>query len=220
MPSSTSAPRRAAPADAATTRRASEASALLEAARTVLERGGGDGFSVHDVLHEAGLGTRAFYRHFSSKETLVLAVFESAAQQEADRLRLRMQSAGSAIEAITAWIEARLDLAFDARVGSTMKALSAEAIQASQRAPEQVESAFDCMLAPLVEQLRRGQRDGSLRAGHPVHDARAIHHVVWGETMRQWSGFRPTMSRAKSTQQVLGFCLRAVGAEPASRVLA
>lgn len=193
-----------------------EAARLLEAARAVLERQGGRGFSVHDVLHQAGLGTRAFYRHFPSKEALVVAVFESVAEQEAQRLRRHMDSADSALGAVTAWIEARLDLAFDDEVGSTMKALSVEAIRASQRAPQQVESAFDLMLAPLVEHLRRGRQDGTIRTGDPDFDARAIHHIVWGETMRHWSGMRPVLSRATTTEQILGFCLRGLGADGGS----
>jgi AcrR family transcriptional regulator len=214
MPSSTSIPRRAASGDGVDV----ESARLLEAARSVLERQGGGGFSVHDVLHEAGLGTRAFYRHFPSKEALVVAVFEWVAGQEAHRLRRRIDDTDSALAAVAAWIEARLDLAFDAHVGSTMKALSVEAIRASHHAPQQVESAFDLMLAPLVEQLQRGHEDGTIRVGDPNLDARAIHHVVWGETMRHWSGMRPVLSRATSTEQVLGFCLRGLGVDGRSGV--
>jgi AcrR family transcriptional regulator len=216
MPRSTSKPERpeAGPAPGTGTRAGvkAEAEALIESARSVLERRGGDGFTVHEVLSEAGLGTRAFYRHFASKEALVLAVFASAAAREAERLRERMRGAETALAAVTAWLEARLELAFDDQVASTMKGLSLEAQRAIQQSPDQMEAAFDCMLAPLTEQLRRGQLDGSLAVTDPGKDAQALHDVIWGETLRRWSGF-PAGTGPGAQDHVLGFCLRAIGAD-------
>ena len=204
MPRSTSKPDRPAPVGAS--------DALIDSARVVLERRGGESFTVHEVLSEAGLGTRAFYRHFASKEALVLAVFAQAAAQEADRLRDRIAGTDSALGAVTAWIEARLELAFDEQVDSTMRSLSLEAQVASQQMPDQLESAFDQMLDPLVEQLRRGQLDGSFAVADPGRAARAIHDVVWGETLRRWSEIGLRSDPATAKEHALGFCLRAIGA--------
>ena len=55
--------------------------ALVEAGLTVLRQRGAAGLTVADVLAEAGLSTRAFYRHFHSKDELVLAVYEHEAQR-------------------------------------------------------------------------------------------------------------------------------------------
>jgi AcrR family transcriptional regulator len=214
MPNSTSKPERPPRPVEARTGGASEAAALIESAGAVLERRGGVGFTVHEVLSEAGLGTRAFYRHFASKEALVLAVFACAAQREADRLRDRMRDADSALGAVTAWIEARLELAFDEQVASGLRVLSLEAQVASQEAPDQMGLAFDCMLEPLVEQLRRGQRNGSFALADPDDGARALHDVVWGATLRQWSGFGSPADPAVAKERVLEFCLRAIGAAP------
>ncbi len=211
MTPSTSKPDRPLPARAPGHGGRSEPEALIESARAVLDRRGGEGFTVHEVLSGAGLGTRAFYRHFASKEALVMAVFAWEAEREADRLRDRMSGTDTALGAVTAWVEARLELAFDEQVASTMRALSLEAQAASRQMPDELESAFDCMLAPLVDQLRRGQLDGSLALAEPSRDARAIHDVVWGETLRQWSGFGPRTDPTAARQHVLAFCLRAIG---------
>ena len=100
---------------------------LLQAARGVLRVKGVSGMTVRDVLSKANLGTRAFYRHFASKDELVLAMFTGAAAQEAERLKRRMASATDPLAAVIAWIDGRLDLAFDRRIAANLQALSTEA---------------------------------------------------------------------------------------------
>ncbi len=190
---------------------ASEADALIQAARKVLEHRGGAGFTVHEVLSEAGLGTRAFYRHFAAKEALVLAVFADASAQEEARLRERMQGAPSALHAIVAWIDGRLELAFDEQMALSMRALSLEAEKAGRQLPEPLVAALDRMLTPLVEQLQKAQREGLSTGTDPVSESRSVHDVVWGETVRQWWGVGP--DRASARAHVLHFCFQAIGAE-------
>lgn len=188
----------------------SESQLIVDAARRVLERQGRARFRIHDVLREAGVGTRALYRHFASKEALVLAVFVEAAQEEAYRLRSRMAGASDPLEAVRAWIEARLELASDEQTAASLRAVSLEAQQASSESPRQMELALDHILEPLVEQLTRGQAEGLVAAGDPVGQALSIQDVVWGATLRQWSGIRS--DDVTSHLDVIRFCLRGVGA--------
>jgi AcrR family transcriptional regulator len=189
---------------------ASESQIIISAARRVLEREGSTGFRVHDVLSEAGIGTRALYRHFDSRDALVLAVFVEAAEEEALRLRSRMEAAPDPLGAVSVWIEARLELAFDEQIGNSMRDISLEAHQASRDAPEQMEIALDRLLEPLVEQLALGQAKGLFVTEDPVQQALSIQDIVWGQTLRQWSGIRT--ERDGAHVHVLRFCLRGIGA--------
>src|SRR3954447_14220094 len=92
--------------------RASERRALIDAGLTVLRRRGSDGCTVADVLAEAGLSTRAFYRHFASKDELVLAIYERDAQPTHVRLRDRLDAAASPRAALEVWIDETLALGF------------------------------------------------------------------------------------------------------------
>ena len=56
--------------------------ALLEAASKILREEGVRSFNVAQVLDRAQLSTRAFYRHFDSKDDLVSAVFLEMARVE------------------------------------------------------------------------------------------------------------------------------------------
>ena len=55
---------------------------LLDASVRVMSENGYDGTSVNDILEEAGLSTRAFYRQFDSKQALLTALIE----RERDRV--------------------------------------------------------------------------------------------------------------------------------------
>src|SRR5246127_1289544 len=89
---------------------------ILAAASIILREHGVRGLSIAAVLERAGLSTRAFYRHFASKDELVAAAFLEAARVEMRRLRRRMAAAATEIDAVAAWIDARLDLAFDENI--------------------------------------------------------------------------------------------------------
>jgi AcrR family transcriptional regulator len=62
-------------------------SGLIAAAATLLERRGGDGFTVQDVADEAGQSLRTLYLYFESKDDLLLAVFEEAIKNYATVVR-------------------------------------------------------------------------------------------------------------------------------------
>src|SRR5262249_4246279 len=76
--------------------------AILAAASKSVREHGVRGLSISAVLDRAGLSTRAFYRHFESKDHLVAAVFLEMARAEKRRLRRRMAEAATPVEAVAA----------------------------------------------------------------------------------------------------------------------
>lgn len=188
-----------------------ESARLIEVARHILVRKNGSGFTLNEVLEEAGLGTRAFYRHFGSKDELALAVFAEEAEREARRLQARMKHASTPIEGVVAWIDVRLEPGFDPRLAARQRPLTEEAVRASRRFPLQLEPAFHRTLAPLIDQLTRGTAAGDFTGIDPVADAKAIHHVVAGVVEQRWSGL--PLRRREARAGVLRFCLCALGVD-------
>lgn len=183
--------------------------AILAAASTVLRENGVEGFNVAAVLARANLSTRAFYRHFGSKDELVAAVFLQAARAERRRLHRRMATAGGEIAAVAAWIDARLDLAFDERVGADLRRLSLEAQSQTLTSPGLVQPAYAEMLEPLVEALEHGLRCGAFHHIEPISAAQFIHGVVWAAIERQWQ--TGDSDRDDVRDRAVGFCLRGLG---------
>jgi AcrR family transcriptional regulator len=170
------------------------------------------GLSVAAVLERTELSTRAFYRHFGSKDELVAAVFHEMAYAEERRLRRRMAKAANPVEAVAAWIDGRLDLAFDEKIKSDLRRLSLEAQSQMFAAPELIQPAYQEMLKPLIEQLHRGLILGVFHEIDPVTDAQAIQGVVWASTERQWAA--GDCQRAEVRQRAVRFCLRGLGVTP------
>jgi AcrR family transcriptional regulator len=187
---------------------------IVAAAVEALREHGVHGLSVAAVLGRAELSTRAFYRHFQSKDQVVAAVFLELAQGEKRRLQRKMAKAIDPVEAVGAWIDGRLDLAFDENIKSDLRRLSLEAQSQIFAAPELIQPAFEEMLKPLIEQLRRGLRDGLFRDIDPVAEAQSIHGVVWASTERHWAAvdYEPVEVRGRA----LRFCLRGLGANAAT----
>jgi AcrR family transcriptional regulator len=188
--------------------------AILAAASESLREQGVQGLSVAAVLQRAELSTRAFYRHFESKDELVSAVFLEMARTEKRRLRRRMTAAGGPVEAVAAWIDGRLDLAFNERIKSDLRHMSLEAQSQGFASPELIQPAYAEMLEPLIDQIQRGLEQGAFRGVDPMSGAQSIQGVVWASTERQWS--TGGCERAEVRQRTLRFCLRGLGVAAAT----
>jgi AcrR family transcriptional regulator len=188
--------------------------AILDAASKSVREQGVRGLSIAAVLDRAQLSTRAFYRHFESKDQLVAAVFLEMARVEMRRLRKKMATAATAIEAVAAWIDGRLDLAFEESIKSDLRHLSLEAQSQMFASPELVQPAYAEMLEPLIEQLQRGLKHGVFHDIDPVSAAQSIQGVVWACTERQWA--TGDCDRADVREHALRFCLRGLGVAPAT----
>jgi AcrR family transcriptional regulator len=87
---------------------------VATASKSVRERGL-RGLSLAAVLDEVRPSTRAFYSNFESKDQLVAAVFVEMARVQMLRPR-KMANTASSVQAVAAWIDGRLDLAFDEQI--------------------------------------------------------------------------------------------------------
>jgi AcrR family transcriptional regulator len=161
--------------------------AIVAAASESAHDQGVRGLSIAAVMERTQLGTRAFYRHFKSKDQLVAAVLSEMSRVETLRLRTKMANTTNPVEAVAAWIDGRLDLAFD----------------------EKVSPAGSAIIEPLIEQLQRGLELGVFKDIVPVTEAKSIHGVLWAATRPQWATRH--WDRDEVRQRLLRFCLRGLG---------
>lgn len=183
---------------------------MVEAAYRVLSRTTSGTASVAEILAEAGLANRAFYRHFRSKDELLMAMFEAESLRlEADLAR-RAAAASGPREALEIWISQILDISFDARRQRRAGVMwSLEVTNAAGYAEAHARN-FSRQSRELSLVLMRGAREGAFSHTQPERDAEMILDILYRFIMRCRDGFAGA-DLDESRAQVLDFVGRAIG---------
>lgn len=185
---------------------------LLDAAVAVMADRGYDNTSVNDILAEAGLSTRSFYRQFDSKHALLMALI----QRERDRVARFLEAAAAGAEdplaAVEAWIDAFLDLNYDPEIAPTTHIFAAPSVLASYTLATSLPEMQRKFCPPLIKALRAGHRSGVLDSPRPEADAYSIHAIMHAALDVAYG--RPLPRRSKVKAQVLRFAWPALGLTP------
>jgi AcrR family transcriptional regulator len=186
-----------------------EARVLVQAGMAVLRRSSAKTLTVAEVLEEAGMSTRAFYRHFQSKDELILAVYQHDNRRSVERLRSRVAAAASTLDALEEWIHYALGLGFAPRRARRTMTLWREGGRLWAQYPGEYNAIVDGLVEPLTEVLERGRHDGTFPVADPHLDALSIHAVVWRLIERKLGG-DDSLDLASASAYVLRFCLPAL----------
>jgi len=163
------------------------------------------------ILRRAGVSTRAFYRHFESKDELFLALLRQETDGLADRLdRIADEVPGAPVEQLRAWIGEMFGWMHDAERRMRLTVIDSDEVRAAKGYRETRERAHNERERSLVQILRRGRYDGSFPLADPDRDAVAISAVISREMLGQMPGDEERLQQ--SLDWVLRFALRALGA--------
>lgn len=185
-----------------------ERKALLDAGLRVLRASGYDRASLDEILAEAGLATRAFYRHFASKDELLIAIFRRDAESGLRRLTKRVMATEASLDAFLAWLDGMLAITYDPVSAARTVLMSAHGASTAAGYLEERDRAVAAFAAPLADVLERGLADGTFVETQPEMDARTINAVVWSVMNRRDE--RPATAEA-ARDYVLRFCLPVLG---------
>ena len=163
------------------------------------------------ILGRAGLSTRAFYRHFSSKDELFLAMLRQEGEALAARLdRIVDEVSGGPVEQLTAWIETMYVLARDPDLRMHLTVIDSDEVRAATGYREARERLHADRERSLERVLRNGRDDGSFPLAQPPRDAVFISAIVSRELTISAPGNAEDLQRGRA--RVLDFALRALGA--------
>jgi AcrR family transcriptional regulator len=186
---------------------------IIDAAYSCLSQPHSGPIPVAAILQRAGVSTRAFYRHFESKDELFLALLRQESDALADRLdRIVDEGSGDPVDQLTAWIGQMFGWMHDAELRMHLTVIDSDEVRAAKGYRETRERAHADRERSLVEILRRGRADGSFPLADPDHDAVAISAVISREMISLSPGDDEERLR-RSLAWVLEFSLRALGAE-------
>jgi AcrR family transcriptional regulator len=186
---------------------------IVEAVYALIEETGEVEPSMRQILARTGLSTQSFYRHFRSKDELMLAVLDDGRRRLVGHLDRRMQRAGTAAGKVRAWVEGIMAQASDPHAAGRTRPFVvnedrlAEAFPADHEAS--VEQLVSLLLPPLTE-LAAGAGAGRATPARVRDDARAVYRLTFAALRDALAGgHRPTKA---SVDHLVGFVLRGVGA--------
>jgi AcrR family transcriptional regulator len=182
---------------------ADEVRRLLEATYRVVERAGSLDPTVRDILAESGLSRQAFYRHFQSKDELLVALLDDGRQQIADYLRRRMDKADTVAAQMRAWVEGVLAQAADPEAADRTRPFLANLDRLAAAFPEEQRASAAAMIAPLEKAL----------AAAGVTDAEQRAHLVYllaVAAMHEHIRDRTKPAR-RDVDRLVEFCLAGLG---------
>lgn len=203
---------------------AAEVERLVDATYRVIEHTGSVDPTVRDILREAGLSTQAFYRHFRSKDELLLVLLDDGRRRLVDYLGKRMAKHTAPEAQLRAYVEGVMAQAADETAAQRTRPFVVQQDRLADRfADAQRRSVAQLveLLHPPLRELRvlaRGSaptgaepRAGSDADDQQVHrDAVAIYQLTFA-AMEHHVRDRTRPTRAE-VDHLVRFCLRAVGA--------
>ncbi len=184
---------------------------IIEAAYGCLFEPHSGAIPVAEILARAGLSTRAFYRHFASKDELFLAMLRQEADELAGRLdHIADELPGDPVKQLAAWVETMFALAFDPQRRMHLTVIDSDEVRAAKGYRETRERLHAERERSLERILERGRDGGSFPLTDPHRDAVAISAVVSRELTISAPGSEQDLLRARA--RVIDFALRALGA--------
>lgn len=158
---------------------ASEVRRLLDAALELMRQAGTTSRPrVADIVAAAGLSNDAFYRHFRSKDDLLLVTYAEGTRALVERLEQRMSAVDDPFERVRTWIEVFVR---QASPPTARRALpwSVGMGRIAVDFPEDYERNQAAVVAPLAREIEAAVGGSSAVSPDPVRDA----WLVYGYTL-------------------------------------
>jgi AcrR family transcriptional regulator len=152
---------------------------LYDAAVQVIARDGIEAVTLSSLLQEAGLGTRAFYRHFESKDQFLVATWLRQTQAASEALESKMDGARRPIAAVEVWVDDFLDRLYSRDGTPHVEALWRNGFWLRNAYPNEFGSIVRVQLNALFRCLVDGSAKGEFPETDPQLDASTILATCW-----------------------------------------
>ena len=180
---------------------ATEVRKLIDATFTVTQRTGSVDPQVRDIVREAGLSNQAFYRHFPTKDALMLAVLADGRRQLVAYLERQVAATNDPEEQLRRFVAGVMAQARDANAADATRPFAINSARLAAQYPAEVAASRAELLdiaRPAVLALGGNERDVEL-----VHDL----------AMSRMNGAVVHSRRVDDgeVEQLVSFCLAGVG---------
>jgi AcrR family transcriptional regulator len=190
-----------------------EVELLINATWVVAARTGSIEPGVREILQEAGLSTKAFYRHFRSKDELLLVALDQACNVLVEYLEYRMARVPDPMDKIGEWIDGCLRQAVNPSAARRILPWTLGFGRIASKFPERLQHTQDAMKTILEREIRAAVESGAGHSPDPAGDAQIIFAFTANTVQRNL--VNGTTPDAGTSKQLAAFAQRALGALPA-----
>jgi TetR/AcrR family transcriptional regulator len=145
-----------------------QARVIVDAARRLVETKG-PGFTTQDLIKEAGIALQTFYRYFSSKDYLLLAVIEDVIDENCKAFREQAAKLSGSVERLQFYVTATVKGLGASRSGPSF--ITSEHFRLQTLYPAEVSQATQPYTDLLVDEIRAAVTAGHLEAKNPEYSA-------------------------------------------------
>jgi AcrR family transcriptional regulator len=157
-----------------------EVEQLVEATYRIVSRDGTVDPRVRDILLESGLSTQAFYRHFQSKDELLLVLLDDGRRRLAEYLTHRIGKARTPPARLRAWIDGMLAQAADPEAAARTRPFLVGLPRLRERFPAEHDESESVLVGLLTTVIEGGVTGGSMASAEPAKDAQVIYRATVG----------------------------------------
>jgi AcrR family transcriptional regulator len=189
-----------------------EVALLVSATLSVATRLGTFEPSVRAILHEAGISTKAFYRHFRSKDELLLMAVDEGSQRLVDYIEAKMAATEDPLVRIKVWIECFVRRARTPRSARGTLPWTLAVGRLEILYPDQVGGGRAMVIWPLEREIANAVARKSAQSPSPKEDARMVYDYTM-EAVRQHM-VNDTEPKRDVERRLVAFTYRALGIAP------
>jgi AcrR family transcriptional regulator len=188
---------------------AGEMDRIVEATYDLVERTGNLDPSMRQILAHSGLSTQAFYRHFRSKDELMLALLDEGRRRLVVYLERRMKRVGSPEEKVRAWVEGVMAQASEPRAAARSRPFFADEDRLAEMFPDEHAASVDALVSLLNDPLSQLNNQGRRSVPETELDAQAIYRLTFATVHDHL--IRRVKPREATIEHLVSFMLRAIG---------
>ncbi len=163
-----------------------EVDRLIRAGLAVMQRAGTTNPRVSEIVTEAGLSNQAFYRHFRSKDELLLAISDDGLRQLVGYLEHQMAKEQSGLARARRWVEGILAQAARPAAADATRPVVLNRERLMAAFPEDCRRSEERIKLPLRQAIVWAAEQGEIAAGADTErDVEAVYRLAMG-TMQAW----------------------------------
>jgi AcrR family transcriptional regulator len=179
---------------------------LIAASFALIRESGALEPRVSEIVRRAGLSNQAFYRHFRSKDELLLAVLDEGVAILEGYLEHRMEGFSSPEDRVRAWMEGMLEQVLDPAAAAATRPFALSRARLADLFPREVEASEQRLTAMLQDALR--EAGDALQSSDPQRDAETLYDLAMGWMQRRLA--QPDLATRADADALTEFALHGV----------